>query len=61
MQAQVQLRFYSVEQTAVALGVSKSSVRRLVRRGFFQPSRVLRHLRISVEQIDAFVKTTSEQ
>ncbi|MFA5189435.1 MAG: helix-turn-helix domain-containing protein, partial [Verrucomicrobiia bacterium] len=60
MQAQVQLRFYSVQQMAIALNCSVSSVRDLIRRGFFQPSRALRHLRIPVEQVDAFVKTTSE-
>ncbi|MBI5818308.1 MAG: helix-turn-helix domain-containing protein [Verrucomicrobia bacterium] len=50
-----------MKQTATALNVSVSSVRDLIRRGFFQPSRALRHLRISVEQIDTFLKTTAER
>lgn len=61
MQAQVQLRCYSVEQTAIALGVSKTSVRRLVRRGLLRPLDAMRHLRIPVEQIDVLVKATSER
>lgn len=61
MEDNITPRCFSVKQTAAALNVSVSSVRDLIRRGFFQPSRALRHLRIPVDQIDTFLKTTTER
>jgi len=41
----------SVKEAAGTIGVSESSVRRLIARGLLKPSRVLRHLRIPIEQL----------
>lgn len=45
---------YSVRETAWLLGVSEKSVRRLISRGLLHPSRSLRHLRISKDEIERF-------
>lgn len=49
-------RCYSIRETATTLGVSQSSVRRLIHRGILKPIRVLRHLLIPVNQIDDLLK-----
>jgi len=46
---------YSVAQTALLLGVSQVSVRRLIARGLLRPNRTLRHLRISENEITRFL------
>lgn len=46
----------SVQESARAMGVSDASIRRLIARGLLRPSRVLRHLRIPVNQLHALMK-----
>jgi excisionase family DNA binding protein len=41
-----------IGEAAELLGISESSVRRLIDRGILKPSRVLRHLLIPATQID---------
>ena len=55
----VQNRFaYSVEETAVLLGISTKSVYRLVKRGLLRPSKALRHLLIPATEIARFLEET---
>jgi excisionase family DNA binding protein len=46
---------YSVAQTAMLLGVSPVSIRRLIARGLLRPNRTLRHLRIPESEITRFL------
>jgi hypothetical protein len=47
---------YSIRETAGALGISATSVRRLIQRGLLRPNRALRHLLISAIEIDRFLQ-----
>jgi len=47
---------FSVQETAVALGISPISVRRLIQRGLLRPNRALRHLLIPAAEIDRFLQ-----
>ena len=46
---------YSVEQTALVLGVDKSTVYSLIARGFFAPLEGLRHKRLPKKQVHDYV------
>jgi helix-turn-helix protein len=47
---------FSVRETAIALGISPISVRRLIQRGLLRPNRALRHLLIPASEIDRFLQ-----
>jgi excisionase family DNA binding protein len=47
---------FSVRETAIALGISRTSVRRLIQRGLLRPNRALRHLLIPATEIDRFLQ-----
>lgn len=51
--------FFTIQETARYLSVSDKSVRRLISRGFFRPSRVLRKILIPREQLEGFYAQTS--
>ena len=48
-------RALKVRQAANYLGVSATSIRRLIKRGLINPNRALRHLLIPVTQLDRFL------
>lgn len=50
-----------VGEAASVLGVSTSTVRRLIARGFLKPLRQLRHLLIPVDQVNALVAVETTQ
>jgi excisionase family DNA binding protein len=52
---------FSIKETAAMLGVCDKTVRRLISRGLLRPSRALRHLLISRQEIDRFLKDTAPQ
>ena len=49
---------YTVAETAIVLRSSTKTVRRLIKRGFFAPSKALRKLLIPRSQVEAFLKST---
>jgi excisionase family DNA binding protein len=49
---------YSVQETAQLLGICDKSVRRLILRGLIRPSRALRHILISKDEIERFLHET---
>ncbi len=51
-------QFLSIKQTAFLLGVSDKSVRRKIDDGLIKASKALRHVRIHVDEIDAYRKRT---
>jgi excisionase family DNA binding protein len=50
---------YRVSEVARMLGVSEKTVRRLIARGFFKPSKALRHLLIPRRQVEQFLERTT--
>lgn len=52
---------FSVSETAIILGVSEKSVRRLIDRKLLRPSRALRHLLIPRSEIERFLHNTLSQ
>jgi excisionase family DNA binding protein len=48
-------RAVKISEAAGLLGVSESSIRRLISRGILKPIRVLRHLLIPLKQLDALL------
>jgi len=50
---------FSVDETAELLGVSSSSIWRLLRRGLLKRSKALRHRRIAKSEVERFLKETS--
>lgn len=44
-----------IPEVAQALGISKTSVRRLIKRGHLKPLRILRHVLVPVEQLSKLV------
>ena len=48
-------RALKLRQAAAYLGVSPVSIRRLVKRGLIRPNRALRHILISVAELDRFL------
>jgi excisionase family DNA binding protein len=53
--AEIRRRAFSIGETAMILGVSAVSIRRLIARGLLRPNRTLRHLRISESEITRFL------
>lgn len=51
-------RFISVKQAAFLLNMSEKSIRRLIERCLIKVSKGLRHIRIPVEQVEAYGKRT---
>lgn len=49
----------SLKETAEAINISPISVRRLVRRGLLKPSRGLRSMRFSLDEIKRYLAVTS--
>jgi excisionase family DNA binding protein len=47
---------FSIKETGMLLGISQSSVRRLIKRGLLRPNRALRHLLIPASEIDRFLQ-----
>lgn len=52
-------RAYKLKEVASLLGVSVISVRRAIDRGLIKPSRVFRHVIISAEELDRFLRSTT--
>ena len=52
---------YRVHEVAEMLGISEKSVRRLIARRLLTPSKVLRHLLIPRQQVEALMKGTAER
>ncbi|WP_395733398.1 helix-turn-helix domain-containing protein [Prosthecobacter sp.] len=52
-------RAYKLKEAASLLGVSTVSLRRAISRGLIKPSRAFRHVIISTEELDRFLRTTS--
>jgi excisionase family DNA binding protein len=50
-------RVVKLKEAARYLGISPVSVRRLIKRGFIKPIRVLRHVLISIVELDRFVNS----
>ena len=48
-------RVFTVREVSEQLNVSEKTVYRLVARGLLKASKALRHLRIPVESVDAFL------
>ena len=51
--------FATVKDTAAYLRVSEKTVRRLIRRGFFKPSKAIRKILIPRSQLEAFYEMTN--
>lgn len=51
---------YSIKEVAQMLGVCQRTVRRLIARGLLKPSKALRHIRISANELERFLKETRE-
>lgn len=51
---------FSVKETALLLGVSEKTVRRLVERQLLHPCRALRHLLFSRKEVDRFLDQTKK-
>jgi excisionase family DNA binding protein len=54
----IQPGFATVKDAAAFLNVSEKTVRRLIDRGFFHPSRAIRKILIPISQLEAFYKAT---
>jgi Helix-turn-helix domain len=52
---EVRRRAFSIKESAIIIGVSPISVRRLIVRGLLRPNRSLRHIRISEAEIERFL------
>ena len=52
---------FSVRETALMLGISEKSVRRLIDRGLLRRSRALRHLLIPRSEIEGFLRDTTSR
>jgi len=50
-----------LKEAAQYLGVSSTTVRRLINRGQIQPNRALRHILIPVEELDRFLQSGGAQ
>lgn len=50
---------YKLKDAAALLGVSTISMRRAIQRGLIRPSRAFRHVLISVDELNRFLKSTS--
>jgi len=54
---QVSQRALKLRQAAEYLGLSTVSIRRLIKRGLIKPNRALRHILISISELDRFINT----
>lgn len=45
-----------LEAAAYLGGISPTSVRRLIKRGLIRPNRALRHILISIDELDRFLQ-----
>jgi excisionase family DNA binding protein len=52
----VSQRALKLRQAATYLGVSTVSIRRLIKRGLIKPNRALRHILISIAELDRFLE-----
>lgn len=50
---------YKLKDAATLLGVSRVSMRRAIQRGLIRPSRAFRHVLISADELNRFLKSTS--
>ena len=50
---------YKLKDAAALLGVSTVSMRRAIQRGLIRPSRAFRHVLISANELNRFLKSTS--
>lgn len=50
---------YKLKDAAALLGVSTVSMRRAIQRGLIRPSRAFRHVLISADELNRFLKSTS--
>lgn len=50
---------YKLNEAAALLGVSVITLRRAIQRGLIKPSRAFRHVIISAEELERFLRTTS--
>ena len=50
---------YKIHEAAALLGVSVVTIRRAIKRGLIKPSRAFRHVIISAEELQRFLKLTS--
>jgi Helix-turn-helix domain len=55
-QNQVLPRALQLKRAAAYIDVSEMSMRRLIQRGFIKPNRALRHILISVAELDRFLE-----
>ena len=53
-----QKKWYSIQEAAEYLGVSEITVRRLLKRGLLKSSGAIRHIRIPVESLENYFKTS---
>ena len=56
----VEKKGYKRAEAATYLGVAKITIDRLTKRGFLHPSRALRHPIYSKDDLDRFLRETSE-
>ena len=50
--------FYSIKEAAGILGVSDTTIRRLIDRGLLKASRAIRHIRITLDAIEDYKRKT---
>ena len=50
---------YKLKDAAALLGVSTVTMRRAIQRGLIRPSRAFRHVLISADELNRFLKSTS--
>jgi DNA-directed RNA polymerase specialized sigma24 family protein len=54
-----QRKALKITETADTLGVNPASIRRAIQRGMLRPCRAFRHVLISVEEIERFLRENS--
>jgi hypothetical protein len=60
MKARIEKKGYKRAEAAIYLGVAKITIDRLTQRGLLRPSRALRHPIYSRDDLDRFLRETSE-
>jgi len=51
-------RAYKLAEAAAALGVTPLTIRRAIQRGLIKPCRAFRHILISTDELDRFLRET---
>jgi len=51
-------RAYKINEAAQAIGVAPITIRRAIERGLIKPNRAFRHVLITVEELDRFLRET---